>query len=301
MRRASAILLLIVLWAASIAAPLAVHAAAVQVNGIGLVDYTHKPDFKVGDWVRYRMSSRSELGVVEDYTLTLLISGEMDLWGDPGFWIETWKETDGLPPEYLGSLMSYEIFNDTLATQRLQLYTRAMISQSNEQGEPRVEFNKPAASMLKTRREVKNPVRWTRDTLGVDTVITPKGTFKGMKTILKQGTGATQSVGDSSVYLELREDRTSFFAMEVPITHLSREDIMTLAARKSWLIGRSGDASELTTRDRAEGSARLIDFGHGGLEAKLTPERFRRSIAAQRAAAAPRPKPAPPRTRAGKP
>lgn len=291
MRRAIALALLLVLSAALFAVPRLVAAPVVQVNGIGLVDYTHKPDFKVGDWVRYRMSGSSELGVVDDYTVTLLIGGEQDFWGDPAFWIETWKESPGQPPEVLCALVSYDIFRDTVATQRLQLYTRAMISTLNDNGEPRVEINKPAASILKTRREVKNPVRWTRDTLGVDTVITPKGTFKGLKTILKQGTGSTQAVGDSSVYQELREDRTSYFAMEVPITHLSREDIMTVAARKAWLIGRSGDATALTTRDKATGSARLIDYGHGGLEPRLTPKRYQASIAAQRAAAAAAAKP----------
>ncbi|MCE9627144.1 MAG: hypothetical protein K8R56_04410 [Candidatus Eisenbacteria bacterium] len=306
MRRAIALALLLLAFASVFALPRTTSAATIQINGIGLVDYTHKPDFKVGDWVRYRMSSSSELGMSEDYTITLLIGGEQDFWGDPGFWIETWKETPGQPPEVLCSLMSYEIFRDTVATQRLQLYTRAMVNTLNEDGEPRVELNKPAASMLKTRREVKNPVRWTRDTLGVDTVITPKGTFKGLKTILKQGTGSTQAVGDSSVYQELREERTSYVAMEVPITHLAREDIMTIAARKAWLIGRSGDATPLSTRDKGLGTARLLDFGHGGLEPRITPARYRMSIAAQRAAAAAAAKPRTAATRtstskAGKP
>ncbi len=297
MRRAIAASLLALTFLAIPALPRTASAAAVQVNGIGLVDYTRKPDFKVGDWVRYNMSGRSELGVSENYTITLLIAGEQDFWGDPSFWIETWKESKDAPPEVLASLVSYDIFNDSLATQRLQLYTRAMITTFDDQGTPRIDVNKPAASILKTRRDVKNPVRWTRDTLGVDTVQTPKGLFKGLKTILKQGTGTTQAVGDSSVYQELREERTSYTALEVPITHLSREDIMTVASRKSWLIGRSGDATALATRDRAIGSARLIDYGHGGLEPRFLPARYRTSIAAQRAAEAAAAKPRTPASR----
>src|SRR5262249_29444747 len=78
------------------------------INGIGLVDYAHKPTFKVGDWVRYRMLSHSELGESDDYTLTLLIAGEEDFWGDPGFWLETWAELSTGQPSIRAALMSYE-------------------------------------------------------------------------------------------------------------------------------------------------------------------------------------------------
>lgn len=259
------------------------HAAPKQINGIGLVDYANKPDFKVGDWLRYRMSGSSELGVEEDYTITLLVAGEMDFWGDRTFWLETWKEVPGQPIEVLASAVSYDAFKDTSAVERLQFYTRVMISTLNPDGEPRLEVNKPAASSVRMRREVKNPVRWTRDTLGTDTCSTPTGDYLTLKVLLKQGTGATQSVGDSSVYQELRENRTSFVSLKVPLTHLVREDIETMAARKAWLIGRSGDATPLATRDRALGSARLVAMGRGGVSARMVPEPYRYTLEEQRA------------------
>lgn len=277
MRRAIQILLLLIVAVSLVGSA---HATQVIFNGIGLVDYTQKPDFKVGDWVRYRMASNSELGVSEEYDVTLVIAGEEDFWGDPAFWLESWIDFPGRPPETTASLMSYEIFEDTLAIQRLQLYTRKLINMMDDEGNPRIDINKPAASMLKTRREVKNPMRWTRDTLGVDTVVTPNRTFKTTKITLNQGTGTTQAVGDSSIYQELREDRTSFYTQEVPITHLAREDIVTTAGRKAWLIGRSGDSNPLTIRDRGQGTARLIDYGHG-MSGRLIPKHLRYSIAEQ--------------------
>jgi hypothetical protein len=40
--------------------PTGLNAASVkEVNGIGLIDYRRKPDFKVGDWVRYRITGRT--------------------------------------------------------------------------------------------------------------------------------------------------------------------------------------------------------------------------------------------------
>jgi hypothetical protein len=290
MRRAIAALALL-LAIAALDAPRTRAETSSVMNGIGLVDYRHKPDFKIGDWVRYRMEGHSELGARDLYEVTVMIAGEEDFWGDPGFWIETWVDKPGEPEQTSAALVSYEIFGDSVATQRLLLYTRKMINMMNEDGSPKVDINKPAASTLKARREVMNPVDFSLDTLGADTVQTPKGSFKPMKVLMKQGKGATQTVGDSSVYTEVRENRTSYYAPEVPITHLVREDIESINARKSWLIGRSGDATALTIRDRGLGQARLLDYGHNGT-ARLVPEPLRRTIAeqvaAERAAAKPK-------------
>jgi len=282
MRRAIAALSLLLALAA-LDAPRSRADTGAIMNGIGLIDYRHKPDFKIGDWVRYQMKSHSELGASDDYELTVMIAGEEDFWGDPGFWVETWVDMPGVPPQTRASLVSYEIFSDTVATQRLLLYTRKMINMLNEDGTPKMDINKPSASTLKARREVQNPVRFSLDTLGTDTVVTPKGTFKPLKVLMKQGTGATQMVGDSSLYTEVRENRTSWYTLEVPITHLAREDIESINAHKSWLTGRSGDALPLAIRDRGLGTARLIDFGHGAT-ARLVPERLRHTIAQQVAA-----------------
>jgi hypothetical protein len=282
MRRAIAALSLLLALAA-LDAPRSRADTGAIMNGIGLIDYRHKPDFKIGDWVRYQMKSHSELGASDNYELTVMIAGEEDFWGDPGFWVETWVDMPGVPPQTRASLVSYEIFSDTVATQRLLLYTRKMISMLNEDGTQKMDINKPSASTLKARREVQNPVRFSLDTLGTDTVVTPKGTFKPLKVLMKQGTGATQMVGDSSLYTEVRENRTSWYTLEVPITHLAREDIESINAHKSWLTGRSGDALPLAIRDRGLGTARLIDFGHGAT-ARLVPERLRHTIAQQVAA-----------------
>lgn len=305
MRRAITFLLIVLAAAALYPGASSSDAPPSIINGIGLVDYARKPSFKVGDWVRYHMTGKSELGVKSDYTVTVAVVGEQDFWGDPAFWLETWTEVPDRAPETYAALMSYDIFGDSSATERLQLYMRAAISQLNEDGTPRIDINKPAASMLKTRREVKNPVRWSRDTLGTDTVSTPVGDYKTLKVLLKQGTGATQTVGDSSIYTEVRENRTSWYVNEVPITHLAKEDVESSSSRKAWLLGRSGEATPLMTRDRGLGTARLVAFGHDA-KARLVPERFRRTIAEQamagRAEAKPRAasaggKPAPARPR----
>lgn len=283
MRRAIRVLAL----AATLALPGTAALAQSQsiINGIGLIDYSTKPTFKVGDWARYQMSGQSEMGMSDRYTLTVLVAGEEDFWGDPGFWIETWVDAPGQPPRSRASLVSYSIFEDTAAVQRLLLYTRKMISMLNEDGTPKIDINKPAASTLKARHDVKNPVTWSRETLGTDTVVVGSRTFQATKVLMRQGKGVTQAVGDSTVYTELREDRTSWYTNEVPITHLAREDIETTSSRKAWMVGRSGDATPMNIRDRGVGTARLLEFGHGGLEPRLVPPSLRKSLATQRVAA----------------
>ena len=301
MRRAIFLLLFVAGAAITLDSRPAGSAQSAPLNGIGIVDYTRKPTFKVGDWVRYRMSGKSEMGLTDNYDVTVLIAGEEDFWGDPGFWIETWTTAPGRPIDTQAALMSYEIFGDSMAYQRLQLYMRKSLSMLNEDGSPKIDVNKPAAGILKARREVMNPVRWSRDSLGVDTVQTPKGLYQAHKVLFRQGTGTTQTVGDSTIYTELREDRTSWYVDEIPITHLGREDIETSAGRKTWMLGRSGESRTLNVMDRGRGSARLIDFGHGGLEPKLLPPYLRHTIAEQAAAerAASRPKPVASKSAAG--
>jgi len=282
MRRAISLLLLVAATLPLGETPARSQGQAIM-NGIGLVDYSRKPDFKVGDWVKYRMSSESEMGMTDDFVLTLIVAGEEDFWGDPGFWLETWVDRPGRPPEARASLMSYEIFSDSSAIDKLMLYMRKTITTLDDSGKPRIDINKPATSTLKARYEVKNPVKWTREALGADTVQTPRGTFNAQVYLFKQGKGVTQTVGDSTIYTEVREDRKGWYATEIPITHLAREDITTSSSRKSWMIGRSGDVTKLNIRDQGVGTARLLDYG-SGIQPRLLPPRFRKSFAEQRAA-----------------
>lgn len=248
------------------------------VNGIGLVDYTRKPDFKVGDWATYRMTGKSEMGMSDDYTVTVLIAGEEEWWGERCFWVETWTDMPGRTPQTTASLMSYSIFGDSLPFQRMQMYQRKTISGLDETGKLHQEVSRAAASALKSRTLFRRPLQWDVDTIGVDTVITPRGTFQTQVVTLKQGTGGTSTVGDSSVYTEVRENRVSYQSLQIPITHIVREDLESIIARKTWMIGRSGEGSALNIRDRGLGSARLLDYGHGK-SARLVPEHLRRSLA----------------------
>jgi hypothetical protein len=262
-----------------------------RINAFGLIDFGLKPTFKVGDWARYHMSARSDLGVIDDYTVTVLIGGEEHWWGEDCFWIETRTESPATGSQSVASLMSYDVFGDSLALQHMQLYVRKLINGINDEGIPEQVIYKRPASSLKLRETLASQFGVQIDTLGTETVTVPKGTYECTKLRFKQGRGRTGANGDSTDYSELREVRTTFLSLKVPITHIAREDIEQTFTRKAWKVGHSADATPTMTLDRTLGSAQLVDSG-GGLQASLVPENVRKSIAEQRAATARPPAPA---------
>ena len=269
------------------------------INAIGLIDFGVKPTFKVGDWVRYHMSAKSVRGVIDDYTVTVLIGGEEHWWGEDCFWIETWTSLPASGSQSVASLMSYDVFGDSLALKHMQLYVRKIINSTDSQGLPEQTVYKRPVTLLKMRETPASQFRVLVDTLGTETVTVPKGAYECTKLRFTQGRSTTGAKGDSTDYSELREVRTTFLSLIVPITHIVREDIEQTFTRKAWKVGHSAEATPMVTLDGTQGSAQLVDFG-SGLHAALVPENLRMSIAEQRAAAK-RPAPAKPAATRRKP
>jgi len=264
MRRATRVFALAALMAAFFALPAPATEFVVEhVNGIGLLDYSHPQNFKVGDWVRYHMTGSSQMGMRDDYDLTVLIAGEEEWWGERCFWVETWTDARGRPPETAATLMSYAIFGDTLAIQHMQLYQRKTFSGVVVNGALEENITKPALSVFKSRTLFRRPLMWDVDTLEADTVQTPMGLLHARKVSIKQGTGATATIGDSTVYNETRENRMSWYCRDVPLTHVAKEDVENIISRKTSMIGRSTQGGPLIVRERGTGVARLLAYGHG--------------------------------------
>lgn len=277
MRRAVAILMLLSCAAVLGPAGSAAQSVVNLVNGIGLIDYMHPPRFKVGDWVVYHVTGGSDLGMVDDYTVTILISGEERFWGEDCFWVETWTERNGQPASAIATLMSYSIFGDSLWLQHLKLYGRKTVSEADEEGRPMVQLLKRPSEFRK-RDVMKRNITVAHDTLGADTVVTPKGTFDVIRYTLRQGVGATVDRADSSVRTEVREDHLIYYTSRIPITGIAREDVESSIKRRSWQIGHSDDLP-LNIVERGSVQSRLIDFGSGGKLATMTPEYARKPMA----------------------
>jgi hypothetical protein len=273
---------------ALVLATLQPHAAFPQgrasFNAIGLIDYDRPPDFKVGDWVKYHVTGSSDLGYKDDYTVTVLIGGEEEFWGERCFWIETHTEYPGQAPQGLASLLSYDAFKDPKGVENMQYYVRKTVAGLKGTDQPDVQLMKLPKGRLKTRTTTDRPVL-ARDTLGADSVTTVKGSFPVSVFRFRQGFSTSEDRGDSTIHETYMEKRTVHINTAIPITHVVKEIIEVDGTRQSWMIGQSSQAAPVRIRDRARGEASLVDFG-GGMKAAMVPKEFRSSIEAQRKAAA---------------
>ena len=266
------------------------------LSAIGFIDYMRPRHFKVGDWVKYHRSGRSESGNVVDKDITILISGEERFWGEDCFWIETWYGL-GSSSAPIAMLMSYSIFGDSLWRDRLELYHRKVIFGLDEETrQPMVQLMKRADLGAVRRKEMPSKGKLTMlfDTLGTDTVMVPKGTYTCQRIEQKQGLSATTDIGDSTSETDVWKNVVVYYNDEIPITDRVCEKQEDLVLSKKWKIGKSKDVVQ-NTLDRGLTELRLVDYGSGGLTPKLTPMSARQPLART---AAP---PAPATTRKGTP
>ena len=291
MRRAVALILLVA------ALPLAARASKPEgtVDAVGMLDFKRGPRFKVGDWVRYRTKGESQQGYRTDYTVTVLIAGEELWWGEECFWIETQTSYSGQTPEVTASLMSYAIFQDTLPSVRFARYIRKFFEGLDEQGIPVQQLFQRAPAEITTRGYAEpNPPRKV-DTLGVGPVEVPMGKFDALRVNGLTRETTTQQDGDSTVYFERTEERSSWWSDRVPLTSLVREDMVETQRRRAWVAGESENAP-LRVVERATGATQLLDFG-SGMKSLTVPERLQHPLGEQKPTRA---KPAPPRRPAAK-
>jgi len=269
------------------------------IDAFGSLDYMHgRSVVQVGAWAKFRTSGIAPSGVADEYTSTLLIAGEEEFWGEECFWVETHTEVPGGQVIPAATLVSHAIFEDSLATPRVALYQRKRVAEVEETGRPVQQLVRRSESLLKRRDSAGERLTWRVDTLGTDTVRTPKGDFVCLVVRREQGVSQTAESADSTQYTELRQRHTTYITLDVPVTHYARELFESEVLRRTWLTGRSKEAGPLRTIERSTGTVELVDFGTSGVEALMVPEHLRRPLAEQRAAKNP---PARPRAAAAKP
>jgi hypothetical protein len=259
------------------AAPSMAQNLGKSIDGIGLIDYSRKPNFKVGTYTQYRVSGHSSKGHSEDYRMVVGIAGEERFWGDDGFWVETITESNGQDgSSSVASLMSYTIFGDSLPVQHLQYYVRKSINDVDERGNPREVIAKGSAGGIKSHTKVDPNTHWYSDTLASDSVHVLGHTFWCKRLHTRRDVTNTVDHGDSTILTEYREDRDTYLTPQIPLTGIAREDIEYLETRKAWLAGRSQDA-ETVVSVHSVGQALLISVGQD-YRGQLIDESKRRSL-----------------------
>ncbi len=268
--------------------------STVRMSGLGYIDYRGKPRFKVGDWVKYHFTSRTDDGKTEEYSMTILISGEERFWGDDCFWVETWSGGKSLTNQETCVLMSYAAFGDTAWLQHLLVYQRKSASRGEDGGLTQELTHRVLGG--KAIGDTRPSLTVLCDTAGTDTVNLPKGDFRCTKVKRKAGLGTTDDQRDSTIRIENWDRRTLFLSPRVPITSLVREIDERTITRKAWKLGKSADAVT-STGLHGIGTLDLVDWGSGGLEPRLTPMYARGATLRTGKPAGGRPAPARPPTR----
>ena len=275
MERAPRGLLELVSVAALLAAPATALAQSQQIDAASKVYYQAPPNFGIGSWVKYRTSAKSLQGHVTDYTVTMLIAGEELWWGEPCFWLETVVEA-GEERAEAASLISYEAFQDSMASDNFQWFIRKYIERLVDGKPAYMLYTRNSQDFKRHLREAdENAPRTSRESLGRDTLTTAMGHFQANKVLRRWSRGQVTLEGDSTVSYRRTENSTLYFADEIPITHLAREDIDNLQEGKSWLSGQV-NRDPMKVLERATGSMVLLGFGKGGVEPVLGPAQFRR-------------------------
>ena len=285
----------------AVAAPASAQNLGKGIDGIGLIDYSRKPAFKVGTYTEYHVTGHSSKGNSEDYKMVVGIAGEERFWGDDGFWVETVTENNAEEGgSSVASLMSYSIFGDSLPVQHLQYFVRKSINDVDERGNPREVVAKGSLGGIKSHTKVDPNTHWYSDTLASDSVRVMGHTYWCKRVHTRRDVASTAEQGDSTVMTEYREDRDTYLSPLIPLTGIAREDIEFLETRKAWLAGRSQDAVA-TVSTHSVGQAVLISTGTD-YRGQLIAASKQRSIKDQdRAAAATSAKSAPPKSAAPKP
>ena len=263
------------------------------VDAFGSVDYAHgRSVIQVGSWVKFRLSGTGASGVTDEYTSTLLIAGEEEFWGEECFWVETHTRMSGGQLVPAATLVSFAIFDDSLAIPSANIYQRKRIAEADENGRPLQQLMLRAEGAVKSRDPSApgSPGWWTPS--GPTRCAPRRATSSAWWCAGEQGVGQTAQSTDSTQYTEIRKRRTTYISLDVPVTRAAREVFETETTRRTWLTGRSQDAGPLRIIERDSSTAELLDFGTSGVEALMVPEHLRRPLAEQRAAKA---KPARPR------
>jgi hypothetical protein len=259
------------------------------LDAIGAVDYTHgRSIIKVGSWVSYRMTTSNDKGVTDACTVTLMIAGEEEWWGEECFWVETTTQlaNGGIVPA--ATLMSFAIFEDSTPLRNVLLYQRKRIAELDANNRPFQQTMRRGSAAIKSRAQARSGLTLLVDTLGTDTLKTVKGDFVCLKVRTEKGVSSTAQSADSSQYGETREVRVAYLTPLIPVTGNAHEEIEFSTSRRTWLTGHSNESSPLKLVDRTITVLELAAYGTQGLEAKLIPEEFRRSLAEQRTAPAPK-------------
>ena len=234
-------------------------AGQARVSAVGLLDYTKK-NFKVGDWVRYRVDVSNDLGNEDMNYQEVRVVGEDTFRGEKCFWVETWYGPDSLRASYDLALVSYDVFKDPDSDLRYQLYVRMVLYGMDEEGiADLVELRPSTASKDPDLR----PLRGQRDTLGVEPVATAKGSIDGRLVQLQRKLRNPRQMADSTVNRITDMVRKTWVSRKIPVTSVVKEEEVNKRLIQSYAVGQPSTSAPENMIETLYRTATVVDWGTG--------------------------------------
>jgi len=257
--RTVALPLAIVVLLASGLLALAAPAAHARVSAVGLLDYTKK-NFKVGDWVRYRVDVSNDLGNEDMNYQEVRIVGEDTFRGEKCFWVETWYGPDSLRASFDLALVSYDVFKDPDSDLRYQLYVRMVLYGVDEDGVPDLVELRPSTA---SKNPDLRPLRGQIDTLGTEAVSTAKGAIDARLVQLQRKLRNPRQMADSTVNKITDMVRKTWVTRKVPVTSVVKEEEVNKRLVQSYAVGQPSTSAPENLVETLFRTATVVDWGTG--------------------------------------
>ncbi|MEO6463463.1 MAG: hypothetical protein ABIP29_10355 [Candidatus Eisenbacteria bacterium] len=250
--------------------------ASARVSAVGLIDYTKK-NFKIGDWVRYRVEASNSKGMEDVKQQEVRVVGEETYRGEKCFWLETWYGPDQKTADYDLTLISYAIFKDVAPDVHYRNYMRLILVGLDDDGVP--EMNDLQRSGGGGPPPDLRQYRGKIDTLGVEKVATgTKGAVEARLERLVRRLIRTHPGADSTINLITVTTRKTWFSREIPVTGVAREDEETEKRVQAYRLGTPSTDAPETLSEAMTRTATIVDWGTGAHSELLQQWRDKRGL-----------------------
>jgi hypothetical protein len=266
-----------------LAGALAARPAAAGVSAVGLIDYT-KPNFKMGDWVRYKVEISTSTGLEDVNQQEVRIVGEETYRGERCFWVETWYGREEKVAAYDLALVSYDVFKDVAPDVHYRNYLRLVLLGLDNDGIPEMSDLKrsnPDAAPPDLR-----PYRGTLDTLGVEKVGTPRGEIEARLVRLSRRLARTIPQPDSTINRINETTRKTWISRNIPVTSVVKEEEVSDRKVQAYALGQPASTAPETIAESIMRTATVIDWGSGATSDLLRQWREGRGLLRTKAGAA---------------
>lgn len=254
--------------------------ASAKISAVGLIDYT-KPNFKVGDWVRYEVEVSTSTGLEDVNQQEVRIVGEETYRGERCFWVETWYGRDEKSASYDLTLISYDVFKDVAPDVHYRNYLRLVLLNVDEEGIP--EMTDLSRSNPNAPPPDLRPYRGTLDTLGTEKLETPRGEVEARLVRLSRRLARTRPQPDSTINVINETTRKTWFSRQVPVTSVAKEEEVEDHKVQAYALGQPVSTAPETIAKSIVRTATVIDWGTGATSDLLREWRENRGLLRTRA------------------